>query len=58
MSAETVTATPRGHHAGRVAVTAIALAVALVVVCVVSLGLGQYALSPVEVLSALQEEVD
>ncbi|MET2011369.1 iron ABC transporter permease [Microbacterium chocolatum] len=53
MSVEVVTPVPTRGRGTRIAVTAGALGTALVAVSVVSLGLGQYALAPTEVLGVL-----
>ena len=53
MSEEVVVPTPARHRGSRFAVATIVLALALIAVCVISLGLGQYALSPSEVVGIL-----
>ncbi|KRA25082.1 heme ABC transporter permease [Microbacterium sp. Root61] len=53
MTSEVVVPTPSRHRRGRFIIVTIVLAVALVATVVVSLGLGQYALSPSEVVGVL-----
>ncbi|MFV0320707.1 MAG: FecCD family ABC transporter permease [Microbacterium sp.] len=57
MSEEVVVPVPTRHRTSRFVVMTIALAVALVAICVVSLGLGQYVLSPGEVIGVLLQSV-
>ncbi|WP_372432906.1 FecCD family ABC transporter permease [Microbacterium dextranolyticum] len=51
------TPVPRTHRGARFAITTTVLAVALVVACVVSLGSGQFALAPSEVVGILARAV-
>ncbi|SFI74586.1 MULTISPECIES: FecCD family ABC transporter permease [Microbacterium] len=53
MTGEVVTRTPTTHRGPRFALVTVALAVALVVACIASLGLGQYSVSPTEVVGIL-----
>lgn len=53
MSGEVVVRTPRTHRTGRFVIVTIALVIALVVTCVISLGTGQFSLSPSEVTGVL-----
>lgn len=53
MSEEVVVPTPATHRGRRFVIVVIGLVIALVVTCVVSLGTGQYALSPTEVVGVL-----
>jgi len=53
MTAEVVTATPTGHRWVRFTIVTLILAAALVVTCIVSLGSGQYSLSPSEIVGIL-----
>lgn len=55
MTSEVVTAVPASHRGSRFAVVVVALLMALVATVVISLGLGQYALSPTEVIGVLLE---
>ncbi|MCT9819328.1 iron ABC transporter permease [Microbacterium sp. W1N] len=57
MTGEVVTTTPTAHRRRRFVIAVIALAAALVVTCVVSLGSGQYALTPTEVIGILLREI-
>ncbi|GAA2980915.1 iron complex transport system permease protein [Microbacterium terrae] len=57
MTAEVVTAVPTEHRGIRFALLVGALAVTLVVVVVLSLGLGQYRLAPSEVVGVLLQSV-
>jgi len=56
VTAEVVTSTPRAHRRRRFVIAVVALAAALVLTCVVSLGSGQYALTPTEVIGVLLRE--
>ncbi len=56
MTAEVVTPTPGAHRHGRFVIAAASLSVALILTCVVSLGSGQYALTPTEVIGVLLRE--
>ncbi|MFJ4223891.1 FecCD family ABC transporter permease [Microbacterium sp. NPDC089695] len=53
MSGEVVTRTPASHRALRFALVVIGLVVALVVTCVASIAIGQYALSPTAIVGVL-----
>ncbi|WP_228484665.1 FecCD family ABC transporter permease [Microbacterium cremeum] len=55
MTSEVVTAVPAGNRGSRFAVVVVALLIALAATVVVSLGLGQYALSPTDVIGVLLE---
>lgn len=57
MTSEVVTPVPAGHRRSRFAIMTVALSLALVVVVVLSLALGQYALSPAEVIGVLLQAV-
>lgn len=57
MTSEVVVPTPTRHRGTRFAAVTIALAVALAATCVVSLGAGQYPLSPAEVVGILLQAV-
>ncbi len=57
MSQEVVVPTPATHRGGRFAFVVVGLVVALVATCVVSLGSGQYALSPTDVVGVLLRAV-
>ncbi|WP_460775504.1 FecCD family ABC transporter permease [Microbacterium sp. GXF7504] len=57
MTGEVVVPTPSRHRGSRFAIAVVVLAIALVVVSIVSLGLGQYALSPAEVVGILLRSV-
>ena len=53
MTGEVVVPTPARHRGSRFAVSVVVLAVCLVIVSIASLGLGQYALTPSEVIGVL-----
>lgn len=53
MTSEVVTPVPADHRRSRATVTAVVLSLALVLVVVLSLGIGQYWLSPTEVVGIL-----
>jgi iron complex transport system permease protein len=57
MTAEVVTTTPVRHRRLRFVVLTVVLAVALAITCLVSLGMGQYALSPAEIIGVLLRAV-
>ncbi|GAA5034260.1 FecCD family ABC transporter permease [Microbacterium fluvii] len=57
MTGEVVTPTPVRHRGSRFALVMVGLVCALVVTCVLSLGMGQYALSPTEVIGILLKEI-
>ena len=53
MTSEVITPTPTGHRRLRFVVVTLLLAAVLVVTCLISLGSGQYSLSPTEILGIL-----
>lgn len=57
MTSEVVTAVPLTFRAPRFAVVIVGMSVALVAVALISLGLGQYALSPAEVAGVLLQAI-
>jgi iron complex transport system permease protein len=57
VTGEVVVPTPARHRRSRFAIAVVALVVALVAVVIASLGLGQYALSPTEVIGVLLRAV-
>lgn len=57
MSEEVVVPTPTTHRGRRFAFVVVGLVAALVATCVISLGTGQYALSPTEVMGVLLRAV-
>ncbi|CAH0123150.1 MULTISPECIES: iron ABC transporter permease [unclassified Microbacterium] len=57
MTGEVVTATPTRHRGLRFAVVTTILVIALVITCLVSLGSGQYSLSPTEIVGILLREI-
>lgn len=57
MTGEVILPTPATHRTARFLAVSIGLAIALALTCIVSLGAGQYALSPGEVLGILLQSV-
>lgn len=57
MTGEVVLPTPTGHRRSRFAIAVVVLSITLAVVVIASLGIGQYALSPSEVIGVLLQGV-